>query len=70
MAMMIDTPEGIEAYRLLAIKGILKLELAGMRGKINTFAAVKREFGFKGSRQFVYEQYVAMLLEKGLLRDE
>lgn len=67
--MIIDTPEGIEAFRLLSIHGRLKLELKGLRFRINTFPAVKREFGFKGNNQKVFEQYEAMLRERGILRD-
>jgi hypothetical protein len=68
---MIDTPEGIEAVRLLSIKGRLKLELMGLRFKGgSTFAHVKREFGFKGSRQKVYDQYIAMLKERGILPND
>lgn len=66
---IIDTPEGIEAFRLLSIKGRLSLELKGLRFRINTFPAVKREFGFKGNNQKVYDQYCAMLRERGILHD-
>lgn len=67
---ILDTPDQIEAYRLLAIKSRLKLELLGMRFKDgSTFAYVKRTYGFKGNRQKVYDQYVSMLKEKGVLTD-
>lgn len=66
---VIDTPEGIEAYRLLAIRGRLKLELKGIRFRGgSTFAYVKREYGFKGRNASVLEQYEQMLREKGVLR--
>lgn len=68
MATIIDTPEGIEAFRLLSIYGRLKLELKGIRFRINTFPQVKREFGFKGRNQKVFEQYEAMLKDKGLIK--
>ena len=66
---VIDTPEGIEAFRLLSIHGRLKLELRGLRFRINTFSHVRKEFGFKGSRQRVFEQYETMLRERGILKD-
>jgi hypothetical protein len=66
---VLDTPEQIEAFRLLAIKGRLKMEMRGIRFRISTFGVVRREFGFKGSRQKVYDQYIAMLKEKGILKD-
>jgi hypothetical protein len=66
---MVDTPDGIEAFRLLAIKGRLSIELKGLKFKGgSTFAYVKREFGFKGNKQSVYDQYVAMLVERGILK--
>ena len=70
---VIDTPEGIEAFRLLSIKGRLKLELMGLKFKrgahgSSTFAYVKRTWGFKGNNQKVYEQYVKMLEDNGILK--
>lgn len=47
-----------EFYRLLALRGALKLECLGMkrsRGP-SAFSIVKREFGFKGTKQAVYTQ--------------
>lgn len=67
---MVTTPEGIEAFRLLAIKGRLELELKGIRFRINTFPAIKREFGLKGRNQKVYEQYCEMLRDRGILVPE
>lgn len=71
---MIDTPEGIEAFRLLSIKGRLGLELAGLKchpipGHGSTFSFVKNTFGFKGSKQKVYDAYCTMLKERGILKD-
>jgi len=66
---IIDTPDGIEAFRLLAIRGRLKLELSGLRFKGgSTFAYVKREFGFKGNNTSVFEQYEQHLKDLGVLR--
>ena len=66
--MMIDTPEGIEAFRLLAIKGRLGMELKGLKFRGgSTFAYVKRMFGFTGNRQKVYDQYIDMLKHRGVL---
>lgn len=64
---IIETPEGIEAFRLLSCYERMKLELRGLRFRINTFPAIKREFGFKGSNAKVLEQYEAMLRERGIL---
>lgn len=54
---IIDTPEGIRMVRLLALRGALKLEILGLRGRVNAYQIVKREFGFKGNRQAVYTQF-------------
>lgn len=61
-------PHEINAFRLLSLKGRLKMELLGMKFRGgSTFAMVKREFGFKGKKLFVYCQYLDMLVEKGIL---
>jgi hypothetical protein len=45
---VIDTPEGIQMYRLLAIRSGLKLELLGMRHSRNAiFNAAKQITGKK-----------------------
>ena len=70
MSIIIDTPDGIEAYRLLVLRGALKLEIAGMRRSRGSSAAtvIKREFNLKGSNKSVLEQYEGILREKGVLR--
>ena len=67
---VIDTPDGIEAYRLLALRGALNLEILGMRRSHGQSVAtiIKREFGLKGNNAKVLEQYEAILREKGVLR--
>jgi len=71
MATVINTPEGISAFRLLSIRGRLELELSGLRFKGgSTFVVVKREFNLKGSRQKVYDDYCAMLRERGILSND
>ncbi|WP_396180251.1 hypothetical protein [Flavobacterium sp.] len=66
--MTIDTPEKIEAYRLLTLKAMLKLELAGMtkRGP-SACSIIKKEFGFKGTKQAVFAQYIAHLQSIGII---
>ena len=71
MTIILDTPEAINAYRLLALKGALKLEIAGMQfkgGRLSAYRTIKEEFGFKGNKQSVYDQYVAYLTEIGVLK--
>ena len=54
---ILDTPEAINAYRLCALRGALKLEIQGMtrRGQ-SAYSIIKQEFGFKGNKQKVLEQ--------------
>ena len=55
--------ENILAYRERVLLSGLKLETKGMkmsRGK-SCYAIVKQEYGFKGSKQKVYEQLKAHL---------
>ena len=62
------TPESINAFRLLALKGAMKMEVIGMkkRGQ-SAFSMIKQEFGFKGNKQSVYDQYVTHLKTIGVL---
>jgi len=57
MTTIIDTPEKIDAFRILTLKSALKLEIKGMkrRGR-SVYSIVKEEFGFTGSKQKVYDQ--------------
>ncbi len=66
-----DTPEKINAFRLLALKGALKLETLGMKhSRGSVYAAIKKEFGLKGSKTSVYNQFVEMLKRDGILVDK
>tara|TARA_Y100000310_G_scaffold91334_1_gene88680 strand:+ start:3975 stop:4175 length:201 start_codon:yes stop_codon:yes gene_type:complete len=62
---VIDTPEGIERFRLLTLRGALKLEVLGMkrRGQ-SVYSIVKKEFGFKGNKQRVLEQLEKYIAEQ------
>jgi len=52
-----DTPEQIDAFRLRALRGALKLEILGMkRGGRSAYSIVKEEFGFKGNKIKVLQQ--------------
>jgi len=54
---VIEGEENVRNARILALKCALSLELKGMkrRGR-SAYAIVKDEFGFKGSKQKVYDQ--------------
>lgn len=46
-ATVVDTPEGIELFRLLSMRGRLKLEMTGLRFRVSTLKAVNRHLGSK-----------------------
>ena len=64
-----DTPETINAFRLLSLKGALKMEVLGMKASrgFSAFKVVKAEFGFKGSKASVLAQFEAHLRGIGVL---
>lgn len=51
---MLTTPEQIDAMRLLTLRQMLKLEIAGLRrsGR-SAYAIIKSETGLRGSRESV-----------------
>lgn len=56
-SVVVDTPEGIKMFQLLARRGALSLEIAGLkrRGR-SAYSICKEVYGLKGSRQRVLEQ--------------
>lgn len=64
-----DTPETIDAFRLLSMRGRFKMELVGMKGRGRSmYSIVKALYGFKGNKQSVFNQYENMLREKGIIQ--
>tara|TARA_R100000781_G_scaffold107107_1_gene71251 strand:- start:376 stop:597 length:222 start_codon:yes stop_codon:yes gene_type:complete len=59
---VLDTPEDINMFRMLSLKGALSLEVKGMkrRGR-SAYSIVKEEFGLKGNKQRVLEQFTAIV---------
>jgi hypothetical protein len=58
----ITTPEGINMARMFALKGALHLELRGMkRHGRSVYSIVKEEFGLKGNKQRVYDQFCELI---------
>ena len=57
--MVITEPNQIALYRLLTLRTGLKLELRGLKvSKGRTcYAIIKQEFGFKGDKASVLEQF-------------
>ena len=59
----ISNPDHIKHFRHLTLLKGLKLELAGLklgRGK-SCYSIIKREFGLRGNRQSVYDQFSKMM---------
>lgn len=71
MSTMIDTPDGIRAYIMLAQRGALKLEIAGLRHSSGRSIAkfIREAYGLKcGSKKTdVLAAFEALLREKGVL---
>lgn len=64
-AMIFSTPDQIAAARLLSLKYRFKLELKGIKFKGRTsYSIIKKEFGLKGTRQNVYEQFVQLVEQR------
>lgn len=69
MTTIIDTPEGIAAYRMLALRGALKLEILGMKRRgVSAATIIKKEFDLKGNNKSVLTQYEAILKERGIIQ--
>ena len=64
-----NTPESIMAFRLLALKGALKLEIFGMKRRgPSAFSIIKMETGLKArTAKELLPLYCQWLTEKGIL---
>ena len=56
------TPENIDFIRMATLKSALKLEIAGLkrRGR-SVYSIIKEEFGLKGNKQKVRDQFATLL---------
>lgn len=54
----LTTPSQINTFRIYALRACLKLEVLGMKKHHGptAYSIVKKEFGFKGSKERVLEQ--------------
>jgi len=56
-----DTPESVDMFRMIALCGALKLELLGMKSRgPSAYAIIKREYGLRGNKQSVFDQFKAI----------
>lgn len=66
----IVTGNEINSFRLLALKGALHLECLGMkRSGRSAYNIVRSEFGLKGNKHSVYNQFVMRLTAWGVLKE-
>ena len=66
--MILDTPTQIEAFRQRTLLRGLQAELRGLqlcRGR-SCYSIIKQDFGLKGSKQKVYDQFKQLLQEGGI----
>ena len=58
--MSVITGDNIDLFRMSVLEKALKLELLGMKGRgRSAYSVIKSEYGLKGNRQSVYDQFVA-----------
>ena len=58
--MTILTGSDIDLFRMSVLEKALRLELLGMKSRgRSAYSIIKSEFGLKGNRQSVYDQFVA-----------
>lgn len=61
----VEGKSNIEMFHLLQLKYALMLEIKGMHhSQGSVYAYVKRHFGFKGNKQRVLDQLVALIEER------
>jgi hypothetical protein len=68
--MILNTPNQIDAFQLLTLRGALRLEVMGMkRHGRSAYAIVKEEFDLKGSKQKVFDQFTEILQENDIMKE-
>jgi hypothetical protein len=61
-AVMVTGKESISLFRLTALKGMLGLEVRGMKRRGQSiYSVVKGEFNLKGNKQKVYDQFCKLV---------
>jgi len=65
-----DTPEAINGFRMLALKGALKLESLGMKRRgPSALSIVRQHYGIKArTAKEALPLYIALLQSKGVLK--
>ena len=69
--MILNTPNQIDAFRLLTLRGALRLEVMGMkRHGRSVYSIVKEEFALKGNKQKVFDQFTEILQENNIMKEK
>jgi hypothetical protein len=68
MSIMLDDPDAIMAYHMLAQYHAAKLELLGMKHSSgrSIIAHIRKTYGLKGNKESVVEQFNQILIDKGI----
>jgi hypothetical protein len=62
MGHIINNPQDIRSFRNKVLLSGLRLEILGLKhSRTSTYSLIKKEFGFKGSKQQVYDQLKAII---------
>ena len=62
--MTVITGTDIDLFRMSVLEKALRLELLGMKGRgRSAYSVIKSEYGLKGNRQSVYDQFKAMVAD-------
>ena len=62
--MTVITGTDIDLFRMSVLEKALRLELLGMKGRgRSAYSVIKSEYGLKGNKQSVYDQFKAIRLE-------
>ena len=68
--MILNTRSQIDAFRLLTLRGALRLEVMGMkRHGRSVYSIVKEEFALKGNKQKVFDQFTEILQENNIMKE-
>jgi len=60
--------EEVNTFRLITLRSALRLELSGIKATrgFSAYATIKREFGLRGNKQKVFDQFTELLKQAGL----
>lgn len=65
-----DTPEAINAYRMLTLRSAMKLHLKGIRFRFNPFTVAKAQYQLKGTNEEVLKKYEELLVKLEILHEK